>query len=211
MNYLITKFNDTFKDKKAYFFMVLIMFCLGISFGLYTVKYMGASDRNDLTNYFSSFTNNIGNEPIDHVKLLFEVIKKNIILIIPIFVLGFTFFGAPIILILDLLKGYTLGYTFSFMVTSFEGKGLGLALVSIIPQNIVYIPCFIALSVIGLSMSTEKFKIKYFKHSNIKTLFLNDFLNNLFIIIILLSIGILIETYISPSLIKFVAKKFYLS
>ena len=210
MNYLITKFNDTCKDKKAYFFIVLIMFCLGISFGLYTVKYMGASDRNDLTNYFSSFTNNVGNEPIDYGKLLFEVIKKNIIIIIPIFILGFTFFGAPIILILDLLKGYTLGYTFSFMVTTFEGKGLGLALVSIIPQNIVYIPCVIALSVISLSMSTEKFKIKYFKYGNIKTFILGNFLNKLVIIIVLLSIGVLVETYISPSLIKFVAKKFYL-
>lgn len=210
MNYLITKFNDTFKDKKAYFFIVLIMFCLGISFGLYTVKYMGASDRNDLNNYFFSFTNNVGNEPIDYGRLLFEVIKKNIIIIIPIFILGFTFFGAPIILILDLLKGYTLGYTFSFMVTTFEGKGLGLALVSIIPQNIVYIPCFIALSVISLSMSTEKLKNKYFKHGNIKNLFICDLLNKLVIIIVLLSIGVLVETYISPSLIKFVAKKFYL-
>lgn len=210
MNYIITKFNDTFKDKKAYFFIVLIMFCLGISFGLYTVKYMGASDRNDLTNYFFSFTNNVENESIDYGRLLFEVIKKNIIIIIPIFVLGLTFFGAPIILILDLVKGYTLGYTFSFVVTTFEGKGLGLALVSIIPQNILYIPCFIALSVISLSMSTEKFKNRYFKTGNIKSLFFTDFLNKLVMIIVLLSIGILVETYISPSLIKFVAKKFYL-
>ena len=59
-------------------------------------------------------------------------------------------------------------------------------------------------------MSTEKFKVKYFKYSNIKTLFLSDFLNKLVIIVILLSMGILIETYISPALIKFVAKKFYL-
>ena len=210
MNYLLTKLNDTFKDKKAYFFIVLIMFCLGISFGLYTVKYMGASDRNDLTNYFFSFTNNVGSEPINYGRLLFEVIKKNIIILIPIFVLGLTFFGAPIILILDLLKGFTLGYTFSFMVTTFEGKGLGLALVSIIPQNIIYIPCFIALSVISLSMSTEKFKIRYFKYGNIKTSFLGDVLNKLVMIIILFAIGILIETYISPSLIKFVATKFYL-
>lgn len=210
MNYLLTKLNDTFKDKKAYFFIVLIMFCLGISFGLYTVKYMGASDRNDLTNYFFSFTNNVGNEPINYGRLLLEVIKKNIIILIPIFVLGLTFFGAPIILILDLLKGFTLGYTFSFMVTTFEGKGLGLALVSIIPQNIIYIPCFIALSVISLSMSTEKFKSRYFKYGNTKTSFVGDVLNKLVIIIILFSIGILIETYISPSIIKFVAKKFYL-
>ena len=210
MNYLLTRLNATFRDKKAYFFIVLIMFCLGISFGLYTVKYMGDSDRSDLTNYFLSFTNYIGNEPINYGNLLFEVIKKNILIIVPIFLLGLTFFGAPIILVLDLLKGFTLGYTFSFMVTTFEGKGIGLALVSVIPQNLIYIPCFIALSVISLSMSTERFKGKFFKNGKNKTFLGDGILNKLIIIIILFVIGILVETYISPSLIKFVAKKFYL-
>ncbi|AWK52244.1 stage II sporulation protein M [Clostridium beijerinckii] len=210
MNYLLTRLNDTFMAKKTYFFIVLIMFCLGISFGLYTVKYMGSADKNDLTNYFFSFTNSVGNEPINYGNLLFEVIKKNILLIIPIFILGLTFFGAPIILILDLLKGFTLGYTFSFMVTTFEGKGIGLALVSVIPQNLIYIPCFIALSVISLSMSTEKFKERFFKRGKNKDSLFDGALNKLIIIIILFLIGILVETYVSPSLIKFVAKRFYL-
>ena len=210
MNYLLTRLNATFRDKKAYFFIVLIMFCLGISFGLYTVKYMETSYRNDLMNYFSSFSNSIANEPVNYGNLLFEVIKKNILIIVPIFLLGLTFFGAPIILILDLLKGFSLGYTFSFMVTTFEGKGIGLALVAVIPQNLIYIPCFIALSVISLSMSTEKFKGKFFKCGKNKNSFLDGILNKLIIIIILFGIGILVETYVSPSLIKFVAKKFYL-
>lgn len=210
MNYLTTKLNDTFNDKKAYFFIVLIMFCLGISFGLYTVKYMGPADKSDLMNYFFSFTNSIGNEPVNYGNLLFEVIKKNIILIVPIFILGLTFFGAPIILILDLIKGFTLGYTFSFIVTSFEGKGIGLALVSIIPQNMIYIPCFIALSVLCLAMSTEKFKVRFFKRGKGKDCCLDGTINKFVIIIILFIVGILVETYISTGLIKFVAKRFYL-
>lgn len=210
MNYLLSKLNATFRDKKTYFFIVLIMFCLGISFGLYTVKYMGASDKKDLANYFLSFTDSIGSQPVNYGSLLFEVIKKNMLIILPIFILGLTFFGAPIILILDLLKGFTLGYTFSFMTTTFEGKGIGLALVSVIPQNLIYIPCFIALSVISLSMSTEKFKGKFFKHGKNKDPFFDGVLNKLIVVLILFTVGILIETYISPSLIKFVAKKFYL-
>lgn len=210
MNFVIDKLNTTFKDKKAYFFIVLIMFCLGISFGLYTVKYMGVADKSDLMNYFLSFTNSIGNEPVNYGSLLFEVIKKNMLLIVPIFILGLTFFGAPIILILDLIKGFTLGYTFSFMVTTFEGKGIGLALVSIIPQNLIYIPCFIGLSVICLAMSTDRFKGRFFKRGQIKDSCLNGALNKLIIIIILFIAGILVETYISPGLIKFVAKRFYL-
>ncbi|OOM69584.1 stage II sporulation protein M [Clostridium sp. BL-8] len=210
MNYLISKLNSTFRDKKTYFFIVLIMFCLGISFGLYTVKCMGASDKKDLANYFFSFTNSIGSQPINYGNLFYEVMKKNILIIVPIFILGLTFFGAPIILILDLLKGFTLGYTFSFIITTFDGKGIGLALASVIPQNLIYIPCFIALSVISLSISTEKFKGKFFKRMNNKDPFLDGVLNKLIVVGVLFIIGMLIETYISPSLIRFVARKFYL-
>ena len=208
MNMVMNRFNATIRDSKGYFFIVLIMFCLGIAFGLYTVKYMGLADKNDLLNYFSSFTNSIENESINYGNLLFEVIKKNIILIAPIIVLGLTFFGDPIILIIDLLKGFTLGYTFSFVATTFNGKGIGLAIAALIPQNLIYIPCIIALSIISMGMSTEKFKGRFFKNSKNKTTVSNGILYKFVLIIVLFTLGMLIETYISPNLIKFVAKRF---
>ena len=208
MNYVVDKVNTIFRDKKAYFFIVLMMFCLGISFGLYTVKYIGESDKNDLMSYLNSFTTSIQGQPINYTQLLFEVIKKSLILFIPIIFLGMTFFGFPFILILDLIKGFTLGYTFSFISSAFNGKGLLFGIISILPQNIIYIPCFIALSVICLNMSAEKFKEKVFKSSKAKDVFLRDTLSRLIIIMILFLLGILIETYVSPSIIKFVANKF---
>lgn len=210
MNFIINKLNTTFRDKKAYFFIVLIMFCLGISFGLCTVKYMSESDKNDLSSYFLTFTNSIGSEPVNYGNLLMQVIKKNLLIIVPIFILGLTFFGAPLILILDLFKGFTLGYTFSFMVSAFEGKGIGLAIAAILPQNILYIPCFIALSVISLVISTNKFKERFFKRNKGKDTFLDGVGNKLIIVVILFIGGMMIETYVSPTLIKFIATKFYL-
>lgn len=208
MNVLMSRFNATLRNSKGYFFIVLIMFCLGISFGLYTVKYMGPSDKNDLMNYFSSFTNSIENESINYGSLLFEVVKKNMILILPVIILGLTFFGDPIILIIVLLKGFTLSYTFSFITTTFEGKGIGLAMAAIIPQNLIYIPCIILLSVISIGMSTEKFKERFFKSSKNKNTVSNGVLYKFLMIILFFTLGMLIETYISPSLIKFVAKRF---
>ena len=208
MNVLISRFNTTLRNSKGYFFIILIMFCLGISFGLYTVKYMGPSDKNDLMNYFSSFTNSIENESINYGNLLFEVIKKNMILILPIIILSMTFFGDPIILIIILLKGFTLSYTFSFITTTFDGKGVGLAIAAIIPQNLIYIPCIILLSVISIGMSTEKFKERFFNSSKNKNTVFNGVLYKFLIIILLFTLGMLIETYVSPNLIKFVAKRF---
>lgn len=208
MNVLMSRFNATLRNSKGYFFIVLIMFCLGISFGLYTVKYMGPSDKNDLMNYFSSFTNSIENESINYGSLLFEVVKKNMILILPVIILGLTFFGDPIILIIVLLKGFTLSYTFSFITTTFEGKGVGLAMAAIIPQNLIYIPCIILLSVISIGMSTERFKERFFKSSKNKNTVSNGVLYKFLMIILFFTLGMLIETYISPNLVKFVAKRF---
>ena len=43
-----------------------------------------------------------------------NVLKKNLILLTVLITISFTVFGTPIILLLDLIKGFTLGYTFSF-------------------------------------------------------------------------------------------------
>ena len=125
---IINKAQHNYKENKLFYLMVFIFFCVGITLGTFMVKYMNYNDANDLTNYFSAFTKSIVSEPVNTKVLFLDVLKKNLILLTAIVLFGFTVFGTPIILIIDLIKGFTLGYTFSFLLTSFEGKGIWLAL-----------------------------------------------------------------------------------
>ena len=167
---IINKLNLSKKENKFFYFMVFIFFCVGIALGTYIVKYMRASDASDLTSYFSTFAQSIVKEPVNNKALLLNVLKKNLILLTVLITISFTVFGTPIILLLDLIKGFTLGYTFSFLISTFEGKGLWLALVATIPQNIIYIPCFIALSIVGIEFSSTKLKDKFFNKGKVNTI-----------------------------------------
>ncbi|MGL4850494.1 MAG: stage II sporulation protein M, partial [Clostridium sp.] len=66
-------------------------------------------------------------------------------------------------------------------------------------------------SIIALSLSTIKFKERFIKKVPIKNLLLNKGGTNILLIILcIFIIGIVIETYLSPSLVKLVITKFYL-
>ena len=210
MKDFLDKLKEIFRGQKIYYLLVLLLFCMGVVIGIYTVKYMDERNKSDLISYFGNFTNAMGERNIDYFELFSITLKKNLFLIIPILILGFTFWGSFIILIIDLVKGFSLGYTFAFLISTFEGKGLVLALASIVPQNIVYIPCFISLSVIGIYFSTNSFKERFSKKNALSRFeLLKEFKSIVFIILVFFSFGLIIETYICPNIIKFVIRNFY--
>ncbi|MGL4914533.1 MAG: stage II sporulation protein M, partial [Romboutsia sp.] len=184
MKLLAKKIGDTFEEQKFYYLIVLLFFCVGVVIGVYAIKYMNINDRQDLSSYYSNFISGIQSSNVSYGTLLFEVFKKNMVIIIPIVVLGFTFFGSPIILIINLIKGFSIGYTFTFLLTTFNGEGLGIAVASLVPQNIIYIPCIVATSIIALSLSTIKFKERFIKKVPIKNLLLNKGGTNILLIIL---------------------------
>ena len=206
---IISKLNLNKKENKFYYFMVFIFFCVGIALGTYIVKYMSARDATDLTSYFSTFTESIAKEAVNNKVLLFNILKKNLMLITIIIALSFTVFGMPIILLLDLVKGFTLGYTFSFLISTFDGKGLWLALASTIPQNIIYIPCFIALSIVGIEFSSTKLKDKFFNKGKVNTIVERELILKIGVLACVFIIGTLIEAYLGPNIIKFVVTNVY--
>lgn len=206
---LIERINSNFRENRIFYLLVLTFFFVGILLGSYTIKYMDGVDAKDLADYFTGFIKSINVQELKTNELLIGIIKNNIIIILLIIALGFTVFGAPIILIIDLIKGFTLGYTFSFLLTTFEGKGIWIALASTVPQNIFYIPFFIGISIISLELSSIKLKGKFFNGVGGNKLIINGLAMKLGFFVLLFAIGVLIECYVSPGIIKMVITKVY--
>lgn len=206
---LFKNYKININEQKVYYMLVLAFFVVGIALGTFMVKYMNAESLKDISSYFTTFINSVVENNVDSKALFLDILIKNIILIGFIVLLGFTFFGTPFILLIDLIKGFTLGYTFSLLLTTYNGKGIWLALASTIPQNIIYIPIFIALSIICIECSTSKMKNKLFASKNINSILYNDLIYKFGTLIIIFIIGVFIEAYVCPNIIKFTITKAY--
>ena len=202
-NTLISNINKHIQENFWLYIISILCVLTGIILGIYSVKYMGQSERNDLLNYLANFVDPSNTNGISYKAIFLQSVKNNLPVIVLLWFLGLTIIGMPIVIIVDLLKGFTVGFTFSFMISGLGKSGIGIAILGVLPQNIIYIPCIVFASVASMEFSIMLLKNKFNKQwtSSISGRIVNY--SVLFIIIIvLLFIGIIIESYIAPYFVK---------
>lgn len=202
-NTLIGSINKHIQENFWLYIISILCVFTGIILGIYSVKYMGEIEQNDLVNYLMNFIDPSNTSGISYKLIFFQSLKNNLPVIIFLWFLGLTIVGIPIILIIDLLKGFTVGFTFSFMISGLGKSGIGIAVLGVLPQNLVYIPCIIFASVVSMEFSIMLLKDKFNKQwtSSISSRVI--YYSVIFVVIIVfLFIGIIIESYIAPYFIK---------
>ncbi|OPJ63190.1 stage II sporulation protein M [Clostridium oryzae] len=187
----------------------LVCFFTGIVIGIYTVKYMGAIEKKDLTNYFVTFETSLKSTAINRKYILLEILKNNIPIILGIWFLGITIVGIPVILIIDIIKGFTLGFTIAFIMDSLGYKGIWFILMGVVPQNIFYVPCILVGSVLAIRLSVTKLKDKFMKQPGYRYIDNSVFNYSIVFVIICLCMmfGFMYELYITPGAIKAIVMK----
>lgn len=175
----------------------------GIVLGIYVVKYMGSSNYQTIVKYFESFTYNFNNEAFSSAEILKEAFKSNVPYITFIWLLGITAIGIPFLLILDFVKGFTLGFSLSFVALGLGSRGIWVGVLGILPQNILFIPCILVGSALAMKFSAERLINKLNRRfiENYWTKFYNYSIRYVFILFIMI-IGFLYQAYISPTVIK---------
>lgn len=135
------------KNKKN-FFIIAIIFILGISFGIIFINTSNNFQKDELNSYVNALIKNIKEtDNISRIDLLFLSIKQNVCFILLVWFLGCTIIGGLFIYVTILYKGFAIGYTISSIIAVLGVKnGIIFSCLSLLLQNIIFIPAFFILA-----------------------------------------------------------------
>ena len=146
--------NHVKQNYKEYTISVVVLL-IGVVVGVILVNCSSDDNKSNITGYINSFIQSMksGEYIIDGKKLFIKSIISNIRLALIIWIAGLTIIGIPIIYVSIAYKGLCIGYSISAIIATLgRAKGIIFSLSTMLIQNIIAIPCFLALMVSAMKM-----------------------------------------------------------
>ena len=129
---------------KKNFIIIAILFCIGVSIGIFSINCSNEAQKQELSLYITSLIDKVKKtENINNLELLMLSIKENASIILIVWFLGCTIIGGIFIYLAIVYKGFTIGYTISAMIAVLgKRQGILLSIISLLFQNIIFIAAF---------------------------------------------------------------------
>ena len=192
--------NDLKKDKSIYL-SLLIALLISFIFGMFFITILSSTDKVTLKEYITNFFTSIKQGKI--ISLYKTLINNNLGILITS-ILAFSVVLFPLVIVIIFYKGFTLAFTITSLIYTFKIKGIILAIVYVFPSLIFNLVFYFIMCYYSFKLSLILFN----KAINKDTTNINKFLKKYLVIILVcisfVSLFSLYDTYLLPSLIKFV-------
>jgi stage II sporulation protein M len=197
--------EHTLKNIRLYLGL-FIAFIIGICAGAFTVNGLGAWQAQELKNYVEGFLKLLGNQEINNAELFKGGFIDNLKLAALLWGLGVTIIGIPFIFIAMGIKGFVTGFSTGFISSALGFKGVIFVLITVIPKEIIILPCMMCMGVSGINFSLSiirRKKLGQVNSNSLKAGLASYFLLGM-LLIGLITCGVLVEAYVSSSLAKLI-------
>lgn len=139
------------------YFLVVLVFMLGIVAGAMAVKILPEASKTELAQCLTIFLQGIGSAP-ESGMLFAPALLHYLKMILLVWILGFTIIGIPFVLFIVFTRGFIIGFTVGFLVNLYVFKGLFFAVVSVLPHNLLILPVLFLMSVAAMGFSADLIK-----------------------------------------------------
>ena len=148
LNIWNTIYQHIENNSKEYI-LITLLFIVGIFLGVMFINNMQEAQKTEVSSYLNNFVEKLKNiQEINNGEILKATLKENIILAVALWFFGTTVIGIPVVFGIILYRGFCLGYSISSIILTIGiGKGIIFVLISLLLQNIIFIPAIIAIGV----------------------------------------------------------------
>ena len=196
------KLKGTIKVNKKTLLFFTILLIIGIIAGSIFMAILSETDKKLVTDYFNNYISNIENNKLNYLESIKNGLFNNLLYIIIIWILGISIIGIPIVTIMFFIKSFTLGFSIASIVFNYKLKGCLLNFINIFPHQMIYFLIYMLITTYSIFFSLKMINSIINKKNMDFKIMMNKYVKILIISVIAITIGIIIETFITPLLIK---------
>lgn len=181
--------------------LVLAVFTLGVVLGIAGVKNLPGPEAARMSGYIHAFVGKVADMEYDSARSLPGAVYDHVAAAILMYVLGVTVIGIPVILAYILVRGYILGFSVYFLMSEFSMSGWVLFAVTILPQNLMFIPAVLVGAVTSIWFSLLMVRRFMDSRVHIGTSFFKYTMVMATVMVVALGAAV-VEVHVSPWLTK---------
>lgn len=187
------------KRNISLYLIVLFAVMTGLASGTFTAGAMTGVQRMALGSYLETFFQHNTYEPINRSAVFWQSVWQNLQSIFLIWLVGLFLFGIPFVLLLVGIRSFFIGFAVGFLISQYRIGGLLFVILCILPQTLIYLICFLGIGVLALENSVDRLKNR--KAAGSRELLkrkTGHYTLKILVLFLLLTVGSLVEAYISP-------------
>ncbi len=137
--------------------LCIVLFLSGLVLGILGLRVLSVDEKAELVSYLEVFVGGLKDSGLEPKELFVLSASHNLKTAGLVWGLGLAVVGVPVVCILVIVRGFTLGFSASFLIKESAANGIGLFLTGMLPHNIVSIPSLLCLCSLSLSFSLMLF------------------------------------------------------
>lgn len=201
MKYLDKLRNKIKYNKKTMLFLIILVI-IGIISGSFLSVILNSNDKQLVQDNIKNFIENI--KSFNNINILKNTILINIIMVLGIWILGISVIGLIIVICLVFWKAFTLSFTISGFILTYNLKGLLLAIIYIFPHLIINLLIIMYVGSYAIKFSTLIIRCMFNKVNLDLRKLMIIYLKVLIISLIVIMMTSLFESFITPFFLKYV-------
>lgn len=194
--------KKSLQENLLIYLIIPIIFTAGVFFGILGVNELDDNQVTDLVQYVDGFINNLPTAAVDAPQETRQALITNLKTLFYIWFLGLTVIGIPLTLIIIFSRGFILGFTTGFLIQQKSFQGILVVLLTVLPQNILFVPVILIAGIISTAFSFFVIRGKFAgKTLNLSKRFIG-YTFSFLILCFFAFLSALVQGYVSPSLVK---------